>query len=147
LLNRLKNCFPISTVEIEDDSVNSNTYNERIGNDTDNDFQVYLNSLSNSQEFPESSSSTTTTTTSIRIILNTFENSTKLPYREDNITFWKNKKNEMPELYQLSKVLMGSNNHPGNITLFCINYISFINLLLVIGVCSKIVFVIKVYFE
>ncbi|KAF0746498.1 zinc finger BED domain-containing protein 4-like [Aphis craccivora] len=46
-----------------------------------------FNSLSNSQEFPESKFN-------------------KLPYSEDIITFWKNKKNEMPELYQLSKVLM-----------------------------------------
>lgn len=110
LLNRLKNRFPTSTVETEDNSVNSNTYDKRIDDDTDDEFQVYLNSLSNSQEFPESSSSTTTTSystaTPIRIILNTFENSTKMPYSEDIIAFWKNKKNEMPELYQLSKIFM-----------------------------------------
>ncbi|KAL4131056.1 hypothetical protein QTP88_008407 [Uroleucon formosanum] len=108
LLNRIKNCFSTSTVETNDESVN-NTCKERIADDTENEFQLYLDSLSNSQEFPELSSSTTTTTTPIRIILNTFdsfENSTKLPHSEDIITFWKNKKNEMPELYQLSKVLM-----------------------------------------
>lgn len=104
-LNRIKNRFSTSTVETNDESVN-NTCEERIADDTEDEFQLYLDSLSNSQEFPESSSSTTTTTTSIRIILNTFENSTKLPYSEDIITFWKNKKNEMSELYQLSKVLM-----------------------------------------
>ena len=95
LLNRLKNRFPTSTVETEDNSVNSNTYDKRIDDDTDDEFQVYLNSLSNSQEFPESSSSTTTTSystaTPIRIILNTFENSTKMPYSENIITLWKNK--------------------------------------------------------
>lgn len=45
LLNRLKNRFPTSTVETEDNSVNSNTYDKRIDDDTDDEFQVYLNSI------------------------------------------------------------------------------------------------------
>jgi len=130
LLNRIKNRFSTFTVESNDESFN-NTCEERMADGTEDEFQLYLDSLSNSQEFPESSSSTTTTTTFIRIILNTFENSTKLPYSEDITTFWKNKKNEMPELYQLSKVLMAVPTTQVNITLFCINYIRFINLLLV----------------
>ncbi|KAL4092041.1 hypothetical protein QTP88_026615 [Uroleucon formosanum] len=63
LLNRIKNRFSTSTVETNDESVN-NTCEERIVDDTENEFQLYLDSLSNSQEFPESSSSTTTTTLS-----------------------------------------------------------------------------------
>lgn len=45
MLNRLKNRFSTSTVETEDNSVNFNTYDKRIDDDTDDEFQVYLNSI------------------------------------------------------------------------------------------------------
>jgi len=47
LLNRLKNRFPTTTVEsfqleTDDGSVNSNTHDKKITDDTDDEFQVYL---------------------------------------------------------------------------------------------------------
>ncbi|KAL5246306.1 hypothetical protein ACI65C_013714 [Semiaphis heraclei] len=45
MLNRLKNRFSTSTVETEDNSVNFNTYDKRIDDDTDDEFQNSQNQV------------------------------------------------------------------------------------------------------
>ncbi|XP_022167062.1 zinc finger BED domain-containing protein 4-like, partial [Myzus persicae] len=73
-----------------------------------NNFQLYLQSLSQGIPSSSQSSSSNTDTVSISIVslLNLYDNQPILPHTESILFYWESKKFECPELYALSHVVM-----------------------------------------
>ncbi|CAI6352598.1 unnamed protein product [Macrosiphum euphorbiae] len=114
LMKNIKNNNDSVQDQDTDESITeiSETTNENIETGLEendpNNFQLYLQSLSQSVPSSSQSSSSNTDTVSISILslLNLYDNQPILPHTESILSYWESKKFECPELYALSHVVM-----------------------------------------
>ncbi|CAI6355747.1 unnamed protein product [Macrosiphum euphorbiae] len=113
--NLIKNIKNNNDTDKEQDIDDPTAENENIETgfeeNVSNDFQLYLQSLSqcvhlSSQSSSSSTGSTGTVAISIMSLLNLFDNQPILQHDENILSYWENKKIECPELYELSQVVM-----------------------------------------
>jgi len=114
LMKNIKNNNDTVQDQDTDESITeiSETTNENIETGLEendpNNFQLYLQSLSQGAPSSSQSSSSNTDTVSISILslLNLYDNQPILPHTESILSYWESKKFECPELYALSRVVM-----------------------------------------